>query len=133
MPFQIVCPGCQARFQLAEEMRGKILRCSKCQQMFAAGTPAPAARPAPARPPEAPKPAPPTTVTTARPSAKKSAAPAAKGPTTPAAPPKPAAPEGKRRSATPWVIGGVGAAGCLLLVLTAGGGLGAWFLFGSRS
>ena len=47
MPFQVVCPGCQKKYNLADEVRGKTIRCSACSKTFR--TP-PAAQPAPAAP-----------------------------------------------------------------------------------
>ncbi len=34
MPFQIVCPGCQKKYNLADEVRGKTIRCKDCSKVF---------------------------------------------------------------------------------------------------
>src|SRR5208337_5024735 len=39
MPLAIVCPACNAGYTLADNVRGKNVRCSRCQRIFVAGTP----------------------------------------------------------------------------------------------
>jgi len=34
MPFQVSCPGCNTSYNLADEMRGKAIRCKKCSKAF---------------------------------------------------------------------------------------------------
>ena len=46
MPIHVVCPECQSAYDLAEEQRGKKVRCKKCANVFLAETAAPA-KPAP--------------------------------------------------------------------------------------
>lgn len=36
MPLCVICPGCQARLELRDELRGKKVRCRKCETVFAA-------------------------------------------------------------------------------------------------
>ena len=36
MPFQIGCPHCQRNYTLADEMRGKAIRCKDCGKAFKA-------------------------------------------------------------------------------------------------
>ncbi len=57
MQINAVCPVCKTKYQLPEEMRGKMMRCpnSLCRHIFTVGAePSPAA--APPQPPPAPKP-----------------------------------------------------------------------------
>lgn len=34
MPIRAVCPGCQTKYDLAERLAGKVVRCRKCQDKF---------------------------------------------------------------------------------------------------
>ena len=34
MPIAATCPACRERYQLADEMAGKYVRCRKCQDSF---------------------------------------------------------------------------------------------------
>src|SRR3954447_394430 len=36
MPLQITCPNCQAQFNVADQVRGKKVRCKVCQEPFTA-------------------------------------------------------------------------------------------------
>src|SRR5215469_13911291 len=47
MPMQLQCPHCQKRVQVTDDLRGKVLRCVGCQQLFRAGKPLPATSPTP--------------------------------------------------------------------------------------
>lgn len=48
MPLQIQCPKCAKRYQVADAVAGKQVRCQQCQTAFVAvATPPPAAAPAP--------------------------------------------------------------------------------------
>jgi predicted Zn finger-like uncharacterized protein len=121
MSFWIICPGCKAKLQVAEQFRGKVVRCPKCQQTFAAGRAATAPL-APA--PGARQPASPTTVATQR----------AQQEEAPVLPPrKQKGPKPKRagRNALPWIIaGGVAAAGFFVVALACV--VGGWFLLGRQ-
>lgn len=51
MPLRVICPGCQTEFELHDQLRGRKVRCKKCETAFAAeepihGTPAEALPPA---------------------------------------------------------------------------------------
>jgi predicted Zn finger-like uncharacterized protein len=63
MPIRIECPGCQASYAVADDLRGKKIRCRKCQAVVAVGG---AARPASSE------------ATQARPPARRGPAPAAR-------------------------------------------------------
>ncbi len=41
MPFNAACPECRATYLLADEQKGKKVRCKKCQAVFVAGSPQP--------------------------------------------------------------------------------------------
>jgi hypothetical protein len=34
MPFQIACPGCQRKYKLADDLRGKPIKCKQCGKAF---------------------------------------------------------------------------------------------------
>ena len=42
MPNVVCCPSCQARYQVAEQMMGRKLKCSKCGQTLQVGPAQPA-------------------------------------------------------------------------------------------
>src|SRR5690242_8125176 len=63
MSFWVVCPGCQGKLQVAEQFRGRVLRCTGCQQTFAARQ---AATAPPAQASGAGQPAPPAPAATQR-------------------------------------------------------------------
>src|SRR5262249_42976687 len=39
MAVQVTCPGCSTTYSLAEELRGKNVRCKQCSQVFRVETP----------------------------------------------------------------------------------------------
>src|SRR5688500_7630496 len=53
MPLVIQCPSCAKRYQVADAVAGKQVRCQQCQTAFVATLPKPApASPAPLAPPD---------------------------------------------------------------------------------
>jgi predicted Zn finger-like uncharacterized protein len=46
MPIRMTCPGCQAPFELPDEMAGQSVRCSECKHVFEVSAP-PADQPVP--------------------------------------------------------------------------------------
>jgi LSD1 subclass zinc finger protein len=116
MPFQAMCPQCRKTLRLADETRGKKVRCSSCQEIFVAGAATPGAGAASVKP--------------ARPAAGPAAKPRADAPADiTRSKPKPArrpaddeddypTPPKKKKSILPVVLIGCGA-----LVLVCGGGV----------
>lgn len=47
MPFIAACPACQAQYTVTDDLRGRMLRCRRCPQAFAAEPPVPVAVVAP--------------------------------------------------------------------------------------
>jgi predicted Zn finger-like uncharacterized protein len=120
MPIYAVCPECQSTYDLADDQRGKKVRCKKCQAVFEVGAPA------------EPK----------RAEARRTVEPVAERPVRPARKAygrgdarredddydrdERRRPVKKKGSASPWlIIGGVGAV-CVVLL---GGVVGIWAIF----
>src|SRR4051812_20535172 len=47
MPIRVTCPHCQGAYNLADEVRGKKVRCKSCKEIFTAEEEAPAPRETP--------------------------------------------------------------------------------------
>jgi predicted Zn finger-like uncharacterized protein len=127
MPVRATCPHCRTQFQLADNLLGKTLRCSKCQQLFRL--------PPPKVEEDVPVVIPveeleePASIRTDRPATPRPAAPPprpAPAARKPAPPQRPPAPPRKQPPSLvlPLLLGGVAAA---MLMLTVGA-FGAWLL-----
>jgi len=104
MPLRVLCPGCQTAYTCPDDIRGKKLKCKKCERVFLVGG---------AVPPKAAEPAV-QTVPTRR----------AVAPPSAAAPPRTAPVVGRPPPLLALVVGGVLA----LLVVAAAGAVGVYFL-----
>src|SRR5437870_1307969 len=100
MPILVNCPQCQAAYSCPDEHRGKKLRCTKCQHVFA--VPADAAGAAPAAPP--PRPSKEKSPTAVAPQRRPAIPPAEEMPAVETDAPPP-----RKRSALPWILALVGA------------------------